>query len=194
MIQGFLNSPSTMQTCMVTKIDVPALNFILDHKWEASVLFYIDNIGGGINRGCPYDPQALSLRLCCIVANLTVTVCVASHVLHLFIHLLHHIHKCVTVLYTNWTRSRSFSKAPQRTLPDQDRHSPQSYHQRPTVFIVLRHCKKSARIYEVLPRLHPTLRRNHTSAPFFVRAGETALNGNLCCQTACVSMSVFFTS
>lgn len=71
MIQGFLNSPATMQTCMVTKVDVPALKYILDHKLDASVLSYIDDVGGGINRGCSYDLLALILRLC-FKANLTV--------------------------------------------------------------------------------------------------------------------------
>lgn len=57
---------------MLLKIDFPALKRILEEKWDATVLSFLDDIGGGTNDSCPYDLLAFILQLC-VDANLTVT-------------------------------------------------------------------------------------------------------------------------
>lgn len=54
LIQGFINSSGIMQSCIMMKVDFPALKKILELKWDAVVLWYIDDTGGGVNNGCPF--------------------------------------------------------------------------------------------------------------------------------------------
>lgn len=85
MIQGFVNSPGLMQSCIMTKIDFPALKKILESKLDAEVLSYLDDIGGGIKNGCPYNLLHLILELC-VEANLTFVpenIQIGSEVTHL---------------------------------------------------------------------------------------------------------------
>lgn len=72
LIQGFINSPGIMQSMMLLRIDFPAVKRIIEEQWDATVLSFLDDIGGGTNDGYPYDLLAFILQLC-VEANLTVT-------------------------------------------------------------------------------------------------------------------------
>lgn len=72
LIQGFLNSPTLMQHCIMSTVDEPILQIHLRDKIDAVVLSFLDDIGGGTNEGCPFQLLHRILSAC-VRANFTVS-------------------------------------------------------------------------------------------------------------------------